>query len=98
MVELSILESPDPTGLSVAVILKALAAPVSDFNTRLNVPSPAPTILAVTPYFNSFILSLREANVSVLATVKVDEETVELATKLPDDQSPLSNFRHCWVY
>ena len=38
---------PEPEGLSVAVILNAFSAPVGDFITKLNVPSPEPTILAV---------------------------------------------------
>ena len=45
--ELSIEDNPDPEGLSVAVILNAFYAPVGDFITKLNVPSPEPTILAV---------------------------------------------------
>ena len=48
VVVLSILDKPDPTGLSVAVTLRAFPTPVDDFSTRLYVPSPAPTMLAVT--------------------------------------------------
>ena len=42
---------------------------------------------------NAFILSLSDAIVSVLDTVNDVELTEELATKLPDDQSPLSSKR-----
>ena len=42
-----LLRQPDPEGISVAVILNAFSAPVGDFITKLNVPSPEPTILAV---------------------------------------------------
>ena len=45
--ELSIEDKPEPDGLSDAVILNAFSAPVGDFTTKLKVPSPAPTILAV---------------------------------------------------
>ena len=47
--ELSILDNPDPDGLSVAVTLKAFSAPVCDFITKLYVSFPVPTILAVIP-------------------------------------------------
>ena len=49
VVVLSMVESPDPDGLSVAVILNAFSFPSRDFNTRVNVLSPAPRTLAVTP-------------------------------------------------
>lgn len=91
--ELSMDAKPEPVGLSVAVTRNAFSAPVSDFKTRLNVPSPVPTMLAVTPQFKSLILSLNEAKVSVEETVISWDETIELETKLPEDQSPLSSVK-----
>ena len=46
---LSIVDKPEPDGLSVAVILNAFSFPSCDFKTRVYVPSPAPKTLAVTP-------------------------------------------------
>ena len=54
-------------------------------------PSPAPKTLADTLKFNAFILSFNDSRVSVSVTVSVLELAVELATKLPEDQSPLSS-------
>ena len=90
VVVLSIDANPEPEGLSVAVILRAFSLPVADFNTRLKVPSPAPTILADTLKLRALILSLNDARVSVEVTVNDLELTDVLATKLLEDQSPLS--------
>ena len=49
VVVLSMLDSPDPEGFSVAVILNAFSLPSLDFKARVKVSSPAPIILAVTP-------------------------------------------------
>ena len=46
---LSIVDNPDPDGLSVAVTLNAFSFPSCDFKTSVYVSSPAPKTLAVTP-------------------------------------------------
>ena len=49
VVVLSIVDKPDPDGLSVAVTLSAFSFPSCDFSTSVKVSSPAPKTLAVTP-------------------------------------------------
>ena len=49
--ELSMLDNPEPDGLSVAVIRKAFSLPSFDFKTKLLVSSPVTIILAVISSF-----------------------------------------------